>query len=98
MKSRARRALNAVPGPDPTAIFEADVIGRMPVSRCEDRHILPRSLGHQFVQLGDDSIAFRNAESASRTEIVLHVDDEQGIVRLPLHMSRLSFEAEICNE
>jgi len=47
-----------------------------------------RELGRQTVDRGNDLVALRDGKRAARTEIVLHIDDNQYISIVPFHCSR----------
>src|SRR5262245_26830250 len=90
MKFGARRILHTVNWPRPAALFETDVIGRMPVARSKDRDTV-FLCGHDvFVQNRDNAVAFMDAQRTAGTKIILQVDNKQSVTRFEFwgtHMS-----------
>ena len=65
-------------GPWASPLFEGDVIGRMPVSGEEDRETSPLESVDEPVDSRDYFVPSLHSEGASRTEITLYVDHQQG--------------------
>jgi len=61
--------------PGTAALSEADVVGWMPVAGSKDRNAFGARFADPSVQHGDNFVPCANAQSASRTKVILNVDD-----------------------
>ena len=79
MELRARTALDAVRGPCTARILEAGVAARMPVTRDVDGNTGTPGRPDPAVQDGDDAVALGNGQGAARTEVALHVHEQESV-------------------
>ena len=89
MEGRSRRALHTMRRPGTAALLKADVIFRMPITRCEYRYAAGFRLCDPSVQDRDNGIALRHGESTARTEVILHIDDQKRVAGLKRHVTIL---------
>src|SRR4051812_24951900 len=73
----ARRSRDAVRRPRPALAFERAVVGGMPVARGHDEVEAPRV--DQLTQARADLVAARHRQRPAGHEVVLDVDDDQGL-------------------
>src|SRR5262249_19774710 len=79
MKICTARVLHTVWWPGPASVAEADVVGRMPITRSKYGNTRADRPGDPSIKDGDDLMALADGEGPSRTEIVLDVNDEKCI-------------------
>jgi hypothetical protein len=77
VERRARCALHAVDGPQAAELFEVARVGRMPIARGDHQPAALRNPRRRAVQRGDHLVAFGHCQRAPRTEIVLHIHNQQ---------------------
>src|SRR5665213_2110570 len=79
MKTRAVAVLNAMRWPYPTSLFEADMVSRVPIARRVYRHIRSNGGVDPSVENGNHLVATVDGQRAARTEVLLHIDYDQGV-------------------
>ena len=81
MEGGARSPLDAVGRPHAPAGLEVLRTGRMPVTRSEHRRAGCTEPLRIHIEDGHHRVAVGHAERTAGAEVVLHVDDDEGIAR-----------------
>ena len=66
-------------GPGPTFRNEAWMVLGMPIARRDDRAAALERRANPMIEWGDHFIAASDGKGSARAEIILHVDNQQGI-------------------
>ena len=81
MKLGTGRTLDAMRRPGPSAFVKADMPWWVPIARSDQSCAAALGRFDPAIQDRHHPIALGNGQRTSRAEIILHVDEQQGIVR-----------------
>ncbi len=79
MKGGAGRLANAVDRPGASAVGEADVLGRMPITRSVHPNASGACSLDPAVENRYHGVPLGNRQGAARAEVTLDVDQQQGV-------------------
>jgi hypothetical protein len=90
MKFSALGVLDTMNRPDPAIFSEVFRDCGVPVTSLENGSIFRQELFDKSVEWFHDFISMRDCQSAARTEVVLDIDDYQGLFFSGLHVRTLA--------